>query len=153
MSFHDDEHSVLPDIERFRTAIMSHMRNCQKTAPPPHSPYRILSGYVYMTNRWTGIFNIIKKSGTYRLMPVLNPYEKENEGLLTFDNKEEAIHALLAFRKVLDEIPAQVKFIRLDKMWLEQSIIKLGLNFDPSPPAKGLVHPEAVYLLYLYIAW
>lgn len=153
MSFQNDRHSILPDAERFRTTVKSQMLSWQYTEIPCHSPYRKLKGYVYMTNHWTGIFNIIKKSGTYRGMPVLNPYQKENEGLLTFDNKEEAIHTLLAFRNVLDEIPAQLKFIRLDKMWLEQSMIQLGLDFDPGHAAKGWIQPEAVYLLYLYIAW
>ena len=153
MSFQNDSHSILPDAERFRTTVKSQMLSCQYTEIPCHSPYRELKGFVYMTNHWTGIFNIIKKSGTYRGMPVLNPYQKENEGLLTYDNKEDAIQALLTFRKVTDEISAQVKFIRLDKMWLEESIIKLGLYSDPGPPAKSGIQPEAVYLLYLYIAW
>ena len=99
MSFQNDRHSVLPDAERFRTTVKSQMRSCQYTEIPCHSPYRELKGYVHMTNHWTGIFNIIKKSGTYRGMPVLNPYQKENEGLLTYDNKEDAIQALLTFLK------------------------------------------------------
>lgn len=149
---------VLPDAERFRAAVKSQMRSSQKANDWERAPNRILKGYVYMTSTWTGIFNI-KRTGTYRGMPVLSQYRNKdrgichNDGLLQYNNKKEAIQALLAFRKVLDEIPAKVKFLRIDKLWLEDSMMQLGLNYDSGPPAKGRICPEAAYLLYLYINW
>lgn len=149
---------VLPDAERFRAAVKSQMRSHQKANDWESTPSRVLKGYVYMSNSWAGIFNI-KKAGTYRGIPVLSQYRNTNrglylnDGLLQYENEEHAIQTLLDFRKVLDEIPAQVKFLRIDKVWLEDSMIPPGLNCDPATPANSRILPKAAYLLYLYINW
>lgn len=79
-----------------------------------------------------------------KVLPPVNPHTAK-EAI--------SIQALLVFRKVLEEIPACEKFLRIDKVWLEDSMTQLGLNYDPGPPAKGRIQPRAAYLLYLYIHW
>lgn len=149
--------ALIPDAERFRSSVRSQMRILEVNTRESTAGL-ILKGYVYMTDNWVGIYNI-KKAGTYRGMPVLSQYQDtergihHNDALLKYKNKEDAIQALRTLRAVLENIPAKVKFLRIDKLWEENSLTELGLVLDPTPPAKKWIQPRAVYALYLYINW
>ena len=147
----------IPEAERFRAALSSQLSRCRRMRPWGQPPERVLKGHLYMTRNWAGIFRITRV-GTYRGIPVLSQYRSDvhgirhNEGLLLFENKEEAIHTLKSFRRVLEDFhELDTKFLRLDKVWLEDSM--LGLPFDGTPGSRSRATPKAGYILYLYAAW
>lgn len=143
--------SFFPDANHFLNAVKMRMREVQATAEYANTPNRVLEGYIYMCHYRTDIA-CTKKTGTYRGIPILRGVY-HNDGLLQYENKEEAIHAMVLFQRVLEEIPATSKSLRVDKVWLEDSMPLLGFYHDSSSAAKGKSQPKAAYLLYLNITW
>lgn len=163
MSFPCEGNTVtLPEIlqtEHFRAALRTQLNRYRRMRSCVQPRDRVLKGHLYMTCNWAGIFRVTRV-GTYRGIPVLSQYRSDvhgirhNEGLLLYESKEEAIHTLKAFRRVLEDFhELDTKFLRLDKVWLEESMIQLGLPYDHDPAPRSRTTPKAGYILYLYAAW